>query len=71
MNNAVIVDAVRTPVGRRNGVFKDYHPVDLASRPLEALVEVLPLAASRLLVHDLHALEAMAGVIAAVRNHLD
>ncbi len=39
MANAVIVDAVRTPVGRRNGVFKDYHPVDLASRPLEALVE--------------------------------
>ena len=39
MTNAVIVDAVRTPVGRRNGVFKDYHPVDLASRPLEALVE--------------------------------
>ncbi|MGH8872416.1 MAG: thiolase family protein [Acidimicrobiia bacterium] len=39
MTNAVIVDAVRTPVGRRNGAFKDYHPVDLASRPLEALVE--------------------------------
>ena len=39
MPNAVIVDAVRTPVGRRNGVFKNYHPVDLASRPLEALVE--------------------------------
>jgi acetyl-CoA acyltransferase len=39
MTNAVIVDAVRTPVGRRNGVFKDYHPVDLASRPLEALIE--------------------------------
>jgi acetyl-CoA acyltransferase len=39
MRNAVIVDAVRTPVGRRNGVFKDYHPVDLAAVPLEALVE--------------------------------
>ncbi len=39
MTNAVIVDAVRTPVGRRNGYFKDYHPVDLASRPLEALIE--------------------------------
>jgi acetyl-CoA acyltransferase len=39
MTNAVIVDAVRTPVGRRNGYYKDYHPVDLASRPLEALVE--------------------------------
>lgn len=39
MTDAVIVDAVRTPIGRRNGMFKDYHPVDLASRPLEALVE--------------------------------
>ncbi|HEX9761539.1 MAG TPA: thiolase family protein [Acidimicrobiia bacterium] len=38
MRNAVIVDAVRTPVGRRNGVFKDYHPVDLASIPLQALI---------------------------------
>jgi acetyl-CoA acyltransferase len=39
MRNAVIVDAVRTPVGRRNGVFKDIHPVDLASIPLQAIVE--------------------------------
>ena len=38
MRSAVIVDAVRTPVGRRNGVFKDLHPVDLASIPLEAVV---------------------------------
>jgi acetyl-CoA acyltransferase len=39
MANAVIVDAVRTPIGRRNGVFKDFHPVDLASIPLQALIE--------------------------------
>lgn len=39
MRSAVIVDAVRTPVGRRNGVFKDVHPVDLASIPLQALIE--------------------------------
>ena len=38
MKSAVIVDAVRTPVGRRNGVFKDIHPVDLAAIPLEAVV---------------------------------
>jgi acetyl-CoA acetyltransferase family protein len=38
MRSAVIVDAVRTPVGRRNGVFKNYHPVDLASIPLQALI---------------------------------
>ncbi len=39
MPNAVIVDAVRTPIGRRNGVYKDIHPVDLASIPLRALME--------------------------------
>jgi acetyl-CoA acyltransferase len=39
MRNAVIVDAVRTPVGRRNGMFKDIHSVDLASIPLEAIVK--------------------------------
>jgi len=39
MRNAVIVDAVRTPLGRRNGALADIHPVDLASIPLNALVE--------------------------------
>jgi acetyl-CoA acyltransferase len=38
MRSAVIVDAVRTPVGRRNGSLKDIHPVDLASIPLKAVV---------------------------------
>ncbi len=39
MRPAVIVDAVRTPVARRNGKYKDIHPVDLASIPLTALIE--------------------------------
>jgi len=39
MRNAVIVDAVRTPVGKRNGALSGVHPVDLASIPLRALVE--------------------------------
>jgi acetyl-CoA acyltransferase len=39
MPNAVIVDAVRTPVGRRNGRLRGWHPVDLAAQPLRALVE--------------------------------
>jgi acetyl-CoA acetyltransferase family protein len=39
MRNAVIVDAVRTPVGKRNGALSGIHPVDLASIPLRALVE--------------------------------
>ena len=38
MGNAVIVDAVRTPTGRRNGKLKDWHPVDLAAEVLDALV---------------------------------
>ena len=37
MQNAVIVDAVRTPLGKRNGSLKDWHPVDLAAHTLQAL----------------------------------
>jgi acetyl-CoA acetyltransferase family protein len=39
MATAVIVDAVRTALGRRNGKLKDVHPVDLASLTLRALVD--------------------------------
>ena len=39
MPEAVIVDAVRTPVGRRNGKLSGWHAVDLAAAPLKALVE--------------------------------
>jgi acetyl-CoA acyltransferase len=39
MASAVIVDAVRTPLGKRNGKLKDWHPVDLAAHTLRALVE--------------------------------
>jgi acetyl-CoA acetyltransferase family protein len=39
MTDAVIVDVVRTPLGRRNGALKDWHPVDLAAHTLRALVE--------------------------------
>jgi acetyl-CoA acetyltransferase family protein len=39
MATAVIVDAVRTPLGRRNGALRDWHPVDLAAHVLRALVE--------------------------------
>jgi len=38
MQNAVIVDAVRTPLGKRNGKLKGVHPVDLAAHTLRALV---------------------------------
>jgi acetyl-CoA acyltransferase len=39
MPNAVIVDAVRTPVGRRGGRLSGWHATDLAAQPLRALVE--------------------------------
>ncbi|MDJ0665314.1 MAG: thiolase family protein [Acidimicrobiia bacterium] len=38
MVNAVIVDAVRTPGGKRGGKLKDWHPVDLAAVVLRELV---------------------------------
>ena len=39
MANAVIVDAIRTPLGKRNGKLKDWHPVDLAAHTLKALMD--------------------------------
>ena len=38
MGSAVIVDAVRTAAGRRNGALRGWHAVDLAATVLEALV---------------------------------
>ena len=39
MTTAVIVDAVRTAGGKRNGKLRNWHAVDLASEPLKALQE--------------------------------
>ena len=39
MATAVIVDAVRTASGKRNGQLSGWHPVDLAAETLKALVE--------------------------------
>ncbi|MGH2477608.1 MAG: acetyl-CoA C-acetyltransferase [Candidatus Limnocylindrales bacterium] len=39
MNEAYIVDAVRTPVGRRGGGLAGVHPADLGAHSLAALVE--------------------------------
>jgi acetyl-CoA acetyltransferase family protein len=38
MPNAVIIDAVRTPVGRRGGRLSGWHATDLAAQPLAALL---------------------------------
>src|SRR3954462_13786527 len=39
MRDAVIVEAVRTPVGKRNGGLSGVHPADLSAHVLKALVE--------------------------------
>jgi acetyl-CoA acyltransferase len=39
MPNAVIIDAVRTAGGKRNGKLSGWHPADLAAEVLRALVE--------------------------------
>jgi acetyl-CoA acyltransferase len=38
MRDAVIVEAVRTPIGRRNGALAALHPVDLSAQVLTALL---------------------------------
>ncbi len=39
LTDAVIVDAVRTPFGRRDGSLSHWHPVDLAAETLTALLD--------------------------------
>jgi len=38
MSHAYIVDAARTPIGRRNGQLSGWHPVDLAAAALDGIV---------------------------------
>jgi acetyl-CoA acyltransferase len=44
MRDAVIVAAIRTPVGKRNGALAGVHPVDLSAHVLNALAERAGLA---------------------------
>src|ERR1700746_3835356 len=37
--DAVIVDAVRTPMGKREGMLRNWHPVDLLAHTLSGLVQ--------------------------------
>ena len=39
MAEAYIVDAVRSPVGRKNGGLKDIHPADLGAHSIKALID--------------------------------
>src|SRR5205809_7306666 len=38
IREAVIVEAVRTPIGKRDGSLKDFHPVDLLAEVLKEVV---------------------------------
>ena len=38
MPEAYIIDAVRTPVGRKKGMLAQVHPADLGAHPIKALV---------------------------------
>lgn len=42
MSNVVIVDAVRTAIGRKNGSLKDIHPIDLLTPILQQLIKRNP-----------------------------
>jgi acetyl-CoA acyltransferase len=39
MTDALVIDAVRTPIGRRKGMLSKWHPADLLSEVLAAVVE--------------------------------
>jgi acetyl-CoA acetyltransferase len=39
MTEAVIVDAIRTPIGKRKGALSGWHPTDLLGHVLKSLVE--------------------------------
>ena len=42
MTDAVIIDAVRTPGGKRNGKLRYWHAADLASEPVSYTHLTLP-----------------------------
>ena len=39
MAEAYIIDAVRTPTGRKKGSLATMHPADLAAHPIKALMQ--------------------------------
>ena len=39
MNDAYIIDAIRTPVGRRGGGLSHVHPADLGAHAIKGLLE--------------------------------
>src|ERR1700754_378896 len=39
MREAVVVEAIRTPIGRRGGALAEVHPVDLSAHVLNQMLE--------------------------------
>src|SRR4051794_37719778 len=67
MPDAFIVDAVRSPVGRRNGGFVDVHPADLGGHAIKSLmdrVDVDPAAIEDVIFGCLDQIGSQAGDIA-------
>src|SRR3954447_12974850 len=67
MNEAYIVDAVRTPVGKRNGGLSRVHPADLGAHSIRALmdrVDVDPAAVDALVFGCVDTIGPQAGDIA-------
>ena len=67
MNEAYIIDTVRTPVGRRNGGLSKVHPADLGAHAIKALLQrtgVDPLAIDDVMFGCVDAIGPQAGDIA-------
>ncbi len=67
MTEAFIVDAVRTPVGRRGGGLADVHPADLGAHSISALIErtgVDPAAVDDVVFGNVDSIGPQAGCIA-------
>ncbi|MEV8249514.1 acetyl-CoA C-acetyltransferase [Microbacterium sp. NPDC076768] len=67
MTEAYIIDAVRSPVGRRGGALSEMHPADLGAHSLRALVDrvgVDPAAIDDVIMGAIDAIGAQAGNVA-------
>ena len=67
MSDAYIVDAVRTPTGRRGGGLADVHPADLGAAAIKALLRrtgVDPMAVEDVIFGNLDNVGPNAGDIA-------
>ena len=71
MAEAYVIDAVRTPVGKKNGSLAAVHPIDLgvhAFRGLFDRLDVDPAAVDDVIVGCVHAIGGQAGNIGPTRG---